>query len=588
MKNVNDKRLVTFYFFILIFLWTLTVGISLIWSIKTAESHILTTAMAQSRMAMEKDIMYRRWVSAKGGFYIYTDKITPNPYLSHIKNRDITTIDGKELTLVNPAYMTRLVYEFSQDNTHVHTRLVSNKLLNPVNKPKGWEANALKHILSGQKEYYEFDSSGKEKRFNYMAPFIAEKSCLKCHAFQGYKVGDIRGGVSVSSDITEIVAGERHVQKTTATGYITLWAIVVTLMTIGYLNLLKMLQEMNNNQKELKAMNTQNESILKTAAEGIFGTDTMGRITFVNHSVVLSTGYTSDELIGKSHIILSHTRNSNNIPDNNNDCVIMQSLSTMRHKNSVETFHKKDGSTFICDVFVAPVITDGQLTGTVVSYYDITEKIAREEAIKKALEDKSILLSELNHRVKNNLQIISGILSLQVDTASQKDAESAELIKNAQSRVMSMALLHDCLYRSQDDDKTDITIYINKLTEFYDTTFGSSSQRVKYETDIEPLKINISRIITCGLLINELVTNSIKHAFTNTENPTIKISLKQDGDNAVLTVRDNGKGYDYTSINDSESLGTMLISSLAQQLYGNLSIRCESGTITTIVFPINV
>lgn len=588
MKAVNDKYLVRFYFFVLILLWTATVGTSMWWSLKTAEDHILTTALAQSRMAMAKDVMYRRWVSSKGGFYMPTKVITPNPYLNHIKTRDITTTDGKKFTLINPAYMTRLVYEFSRDETHVRTRLVSQKLLNPINKPVGWEVRALEHIMKGEPEYYEFDISQKDKRFNYMAPFIAEKSCLKCHGFQGYKVGDIRGGVSVSSNISDIVAGERHVQKTTAAGYVTLWAVVIALMTIGYLNLLKMLAQMNENQKELKNMNSQNESILKTAFEGIFGTDNLGRITFVNQSILLNTGYTQDDLIGKSHILLSHHRDEHDNPIDDADCSVMTCIKTMRHQNTVETFHRKNGSTFTADVFIAPVVNEGILTGTVVSYYDITEKMQREQEIKAALSEKSMLLNELNHRVKNNLQIISGILSLQVETASEQDKGSAELLKNAQSRVMSMALLHETLYKSQDLDTADITGYITKLTEYYNSAFGTTAQNLRYVTDVDPIQLSIPRVITCGMLMNEVITNSIKHAFKNTEQPVIHITLKKDGDNAVLTISDNGAGFDIASVEKGDSLGMMLIHSLSEQLYGTLTIENINGTVTRLVFPVDV
>src|SRR5690606_1619151 len=120
---------------VLIFIWTAAVGWSLIWTINTAKKNTLITALAQSNMALEKDKMFRRWASRHGGVYTFTTTTIPNPYLTHIKDRDINLPDGRTLSLVNPAYMIRQMYEINNDAIPVKTRLVSYKLLNPVNTP---------------------------------------------------------------------------------------------------------------------------------------------------------------------------------------------------------------------------------------------------------------------------------------------------------------------------------------------------------------------------------------------------------------------------------------------------------------------
>lgn len=584
MKQPNSIRLIQNYFVALVFMWTAAVGGSLIWTINTAKKNTLITALAQGRMALEKDKMFRRWASRHGGVYTFTTTTIPNPYLSHIKDRDIKLPDGRTLTLVNPAYMVRQMYEFNKDANLVRTRLVSDKLLNPVNIPDGWEVKALDEVLKTGKEYYLMEKHDAKYEFRLMAPFFIEKPCLKCHAFQGYKVGDIRGAISVVTNIDDVMKGEKDIEKSAYVGHIILYVLILILFRIGYLNIVRMLRRVHDRETVLNAAMSRSESILQSASESIFGVDRMGGITFINSALSKTLRYTSEELVGKSHILLTHNRDGQGMPVESSDCIIMKAIGTGKPLNCVETFVRKDGTEFFGEMFASPIVLDGKATGAVVSFFDITERIAKDTAISKALQEKNILLSELHHRVKNNLQIVSGILSLQADTAGSSGQSVEDILKNAQSRVMSMALMHDCLYKSEDLSTVDMADYFAKLIDYYSVTFTHTGSMIKFETDIEKIDLPISSTITCGLLINELVTNSIKHAFAETEFPAIHISLKEDRGKAVLTVSDNGKGLDENA-EEKDSLGMMLIHSLTEQLYGKLSFENANGLTTVITFP---
>jgi PAS domain S-box-containing protein len=567
--------------------WTAAVGWSLIWTINTAKKNTLITALAQSDMALEKDKMFRRWASKHGGVYSFTTTTIPNPYLSHIKDRDIKLPDGRTLTLINPAYMIRQMYEMNNDAKLVKTRLVSNKLLNPVNVPDGWEVEALKQVIATKKDYYEMDRERGKSEFRFMAPFVIEPACLKCHAFQGYKTGDIRGAISVVTDISNIIKGENDIERSAYIGHILLYVLILVLFRIGYLNIVRMIRQLHDRETVLNSTISRNESILQSASEGIFGVDRLGIITFINNALSATLGYTSDELVGKSHTIITHKRDDLGMPEESDDCVIIKAIGTCKPLNAVETFVRKDGTEFFGELFASPIVVDGFATGAVVSFFDITERIEKDIAINKALQEKNILLSELHHRVKNNLQIVSGILSLQADTAESTGQSTEDILKNAQSRVMSMALMHDCLYKSEDLSTVDMADYFSKLIDYYAVTFTHTGSMIKFETDIDKIDLPISSTITCGLLINELVTNSIKHAFGETEFPIIRISLKEDRGQAVLTISDNGRGLDENSA-EKESLGMMLIHSLTDQLYGKLTFESNKGLTTVISFPIAI
>ncbi|MFZ5949756.1 MAG: c-type heme family protein, partial [Candidatus Rifleibacteriota bacterium] len=181
-----------------IFLCTLTL-ISLAWNCKRIEQATLELAAQNARSQYRKDLIYRRWASMHGGVYVPLAEHTPaNPYLSHIPDRDIISTSGKAFTLVNPAYMTRQVHEIGKKDYGDRCHITSLNPIRPENAPDPWEVEALKAMEKGQGEILAVSELEGEPYLRIMQPMITENSCLKCHAQQGYKVGEIRGGISVS------------------------------------------------------------------------------------------------------------------------------------------------------------------------------------------------------------------------------------------------------------------------------------------------------------------------------------------------------------------------------------------------------
>lgn len=170
---------------------------SLFLEISQERKSAITYAENEARLSIDGDIMYRKWVSSHGGVYVpITDDVPPNPYLK-VPNRDVT-INGKPFTLVNPAYMTRQVYEQDSTVTGIKGHITSINPIRPQNEADTWEKKALKQFEDGISEVSNIEKMEGEDYLRYMRPFYVDKTCLKCHAEQGYKVGDIRGGLSVS------------------------------------------------------------------------------------------------------------------------------------------------------------------------------------------------------------------------------------------------------------------------------------------------------------------------------------------------------------------------------------------------------
>lgn len=218
----------------------------------------------------------------------------------------------------------------------------------------------------------------------------------------------------------------------------------------------------------------------------------------------------------------------------------------------------------------------------------ITERENAEKDLEKSLHEKEVLLREIHHRVKNNMQIISSLLNLQSQHVDE--TETMDVLKESQGRVRSMAMIHENLYQSPSLTRIDFKNYIEKLTSNIFYTYGVGNQDIEMIFDVEDVEMNIDTAIPCGLIINEVVTNSLKYAFPPANESsgirgTIKIELKETGDYFKLEISDDGVGIP-SNVNpkNTETLGLMLVNSLVKQMEGTLKIDVALGTRFTIDF----
>ena len=208
---------------------------------------------------------------------------------------------------------------------------------------------------------------------------------------------------------------------------------------------------------------------------------------------------------------------------------------------------------------------------------------AHEEKLRRSLVEKELLLKEIHHRVKNNMQIISSLINLQ--SGYLKDETAKDALKESQVRIMSMAMIHENLYRSGNLSGINFKDYANHLIKNLFHTYNVSLEKIKINITAPDIFLNIDTAIPCGLIINELLTNSIKHAFPEGTKGQISIKMEQDQDQYYLTVSDNGIGIPIElDIQKTETLGLLLVNSLVGQLDGNLEISQENGTAFYITF----
>lgn len=235
-------------------------------------------------------------------------------------------------------------------------------------------------------------------------------------------------------------------------------------------------------------------------------------------------------------------------------------------------------------IITTKLISFGDDSATLGIITDITDRKRTEEKIKAALKEKEVMLREIHHRVKNNMQIITSLLRLQ---ASQiKDPKIQKMLNLSQNRIKSMSLIHESLYQSGDLTRINFLDYIQKMTTHVHSLFRQGKQVIDINYDLEDVHLDINKAIPFGLIINELITNALKHAFPSGKNGEIELKLTQEiSGKVIFCVKDNGTGIpEDVNIKKPETLGLQLVYDLARQLGGSVEFEFEKGTSAKVIF----
>lgn len=232
-------------------------------------------------------------------------------------------------------------------------------------------------------------------------------------------------------------------------------------------------------------------------------------------------------------------------------------------------------------------INDGREKRTSLIFRDITEQKEVQNALTVALDEKTFLLEEVHHRIKNNLSIVAGLLELQI----LNNPDLKEILLGSQSRIQSIAQVHELLYKTESFNSLNVSVYIEKLVDKVIQSLHCEDDKVEIQLDIDSFEMNINQSVPFGLMINELITNSFKHAFDKTDDAMIQISLNKDESGIYFTYKDNGKGIagltKTKDIKSYQSLGLKLIKVLAKQLSAtNIKIDGDNGFEYQFSFPL--
>ncbi len=330
--------------------------------------------------------------------------------------------------------------------------------------------------------------------------------------------------------------------------------------------------------KELAGEKEQLAVTLQSIGDGVITTDVEGKVVLINEVAEELTGWTEQEAISRPLDEVFYIINEETPEHSENPLRKVLEADGIIGFGNHTVLVARDGTERILSASGAPIRdTKGSVIGVVLAFRDVTEQVRAEEQVKASLREKEVLLKEIHHRVKNNLQVMSSLLYLQ--SKNIKDKETLEMFQESQSRVRSMALVHERLYQSQDLARIDFAEYIRNLANHLFRSYGVNTNVIKLKINVDDVPLGVDTAIPCGLIINELVSNCLKHAFHDDRVGEIRIELRADDGEFTLMVSDNGVGFpEDLDFRDTGSLGLQLVNMLVEQFEGTIELDRSAGT----------
>lgn len=320
-------------------------------------------------------------------------------------------------------------------------------------------------------------------------------------------------------------------------------------------------------------------TLVKTDPDAIITTDIDGNISYTSKQAVKMYGYKNKELVGNSIFNLVAPKSQETARKD-----LRKTLNENILRNLEYHLVKKDGNQFIGEWNIAVINdSDDNPVAFMITARDITHHKSIENQMQASIQEKNVLLKEIHHRVKNNLQIISSLLNLQ--SKYIEDEKAFEVFKESQNRVKSMAIIHEKLYQTENFAEINVAEYLKSLTENIYSSYGVNINLIKIQINTEDLFLDLNTAIPCFLLINEVITNCIKHAFPDGRSGNIIIDFKKIDSKHIIRIQDDGIGLpNDLDIEQTNTLGMQLITSLTFQLDGELEVKSNNGTEFKIIF----
>lgn len=543
--------------YLLILLWIFLVGASFVWNLANFRNNHERIALQTARSFLEQIVLTRTWNASHGGVYVAVSEANPpNPYLKDSK-RDIV-IDGQvHLTMINPAYMTRQIGELAAQEKGVRFHITSLQPIRPKNRANAREEAALKAFGGGAKERSSFFNDNGDEYFFFMAPLITEASCLKCHAEQGYRKGDIRGGISVTIPFPASPP---------------FWGLLLGHLVIGLAGALliaslgtKLKRHQDSLEllvaertEDLRASEERSRLILKSAGDGIFGVNDGGKLTFVNPAALKMLGFSKAELMGQAiHPIIHHSRqDGSHYPEE--QCPMRASFSTGTiHRVEDEVLWRKDGQPLPVGYSSMPLIKDDRVVGAVITFHDVSNQKRAQEATLKAKETaettsraKTFFIANMSHELRTPMNAIIGMSQLALNT--DLDPKQRNYLKKIESNCLALLSIVTSLldFSKLESGNLEIKVVDFNLNKLLDTLANTMAPKVRdkgldFSLEVDPaLPENLmgdpQRL---GQVLANLTDNAVK--FTEKGQIVVSALLEETLGDKVrvrLSVRDTGIG----------------------------------------------
>lgn len=602
MKSSNDTTYLQLhrYSWATAVVWTLVVLLSLLWNRVHSELIAQENARIQARAAYHKDILYRRWNSLNGGVYApVSDLAKPNPYLDHPR-RDLTSTTGLRLTLINPAYMLRLVYELEEGPLAIRGRITSLRPIRPENAPDAWEAAALQAITRGGEAVSELAEMDGADYMRLVQPLVTEKSCLGCHEKQGYREGEIRGGISVAVPMAPLRAAMRPYHDAVLLGHALLWLFGLGGIGVASGRLRRQLAQHREMEGALRESEERSRVLVEHAPFGLSIMKPDQRFEYLNPRFIETFGYTLAEIPTKSawfemaYPDPAYRKRVRKVWENDSFPSLETDRTIPPKTFRVRCAHGRDRVIRFNNVPLA----DGR---QILTYEDISTQVEAEEALRKSEENLRFLSSGLLKAQENERRRIAyalhdelaqdlAVLTIQVKcieeglTEDQSDLREScrktrrhiiGIIENTRrlSQGLSPALLEElglsAAIRRMIGDFTEQTgVPVSLDMEALDHLFRRETEVIVYR------------------IFQEAFTNIRKHA----EAARVRVSAVRGPEEVRVSIEDDGKGFRHPPVEGGcrpeRGLGLIAMDERVRMLGRTLHRESRPGEGTRIVFSV--
>ncbi len=338
----------------------------------------------------------------------------------------------------------------------------------------------------------------------------------------------------------------------------------------------KEIEDRKKAEYELTEARQYSDSIINSSLDIIIASDKQGKITEFNKAAREVFGYNNSQILGRG--VESLLKNKEDGP------ALVKRIVEDGYFRGEMIAKTKSGKSFSAYISASKLINnEGESIGTVGVVKDISELKKSEQKLKESVEQKEVLLREVHHRVKNNLQVINSILKLQSSFIDDNKAILA--MSECQDRIKSMAFIHESLYQSNDLAKVNFSDYLSTLCNNLLYSYQVDREKVLLNLNVSKISLSLDTGISCGLIVNELISNALKYAFVKQDEGQIVVSLEKKGKSHVLIVEDNGAGFPSTvDYRNTHSLGLQLVLGLVDQIDGEIQLKKGGGTKFIITF----
>ena len=619
-ESKNHNR----FYLLVAAVWTVLIVLSLYRNVKSYQQHSIQLATSQARDFWNKDNAFREWATRHGGLYVRPDTRTPpNPLLSHLPHRDVTTTDGVNLTLMNPAYMMRQMTQEYAELYGVKGKITGQVLLDPdskTNKPDAWELSALKQFDQGKKEIVAVELLDGARHLRLMRPMFMKPGCMLCHGHLGFKVDDIRGGVSVSVPLEPFEQADALSRKKASLTHGVIWFLGI--MAIVYFAVMKQRQQQKEqqaksleekNKKELADSQRHYQSLIETVAaipwEMNFKT---GQFTHIGQQAVSMLGFSIEQWRQKD-FWCQHIH-----PDD-----VTKTLHEFRQQaiKGDDYFLKyrmiaEDGRVVWINHFINVIQKDNEPELLQGYMFDVTDQIRSEQQLRRSQKMEALgkLTGGIAHDYNNMLGIILGY----ADILKEKLKDRSDLTKyidqindaGQRNARLTKKLLAFSREKSSESEVVNLNEVINDIQPLLEKTLTASIQlNVECDNDLRDVEVDKDELtdVILNLTINAMHAMAKEGGLLTitTENIRLDKQTQQDtnldsGDYVQMSFTDTGVGMDSNTLTrifdpffstkgeKGTGLGLSQVYGFVKRISGDIQVVSEQGqgSCFTIYLPV--